>query len=335
MDNNTREMEVNMEITNNEGVNVEVENTENEKSENSADEVSHRARLIRSMVSEFNKNSFLKNHFVADVRGISEIDKSYKYPDQYTATRVNLDNFPMELLEKKDSGSKWVILQLHGGGFVGAFKNNYRNMAKFYSEAGKGARVLTIDYRVAPEHTFPAALEDGIAAYDWLIENGYKEENIILAGDSAGGGLAMSMCHYLIQNGRKLPAGIIALSPWADLTASGDSYRDNVEIDPIFGHSKEDIISKSSYIGDEDATNMLISPMFGEFEGFPPMLIQAGTHEMLLSDSVTVAKKAKEAGVDIIFTIFDGMFHVFQMVGYLMPESKKAWTEIGEFIDRL
>lgn len=301
----------------------------------SVDKLSHRAKFVRSMVSEFNKNSFLKNHFVAGVRSVSEFDKAYKYPDQYTATRIDMENFPMELLELNGSDSPWVILQLHGGGYVGAFKNNYRNMAKFYSEAGKGAKVLTIDYRVAPEHVFPAALDDALCAYEWLLENGYTEENIILAGDSAGGGLAMALCHYLKDRGKMLPKAIIGFSPWTDLTASGSSYTENVDKDPIFGHSKEDIISKSSYIGDDEATNPYISPLFGEFEGFPPMLIQAGTHEMLLSDSSSVAEKAKAAGVDVTFTIYEGMFHVFQMVGYLIPESKKAWSQVGEFIDNL
>lgn len=303
--------------------------------EETADKLSHRAKLVRTMVSEFNRNSFLKNHFVAEVRGVSEFDKPYRYPDNYKVTRIDLENFPMELIEVKDSQSPWIILQLHGGGYIGAFKNNYRNLAKLYSEAGQGARVLTIDYRVAPQFVYPAALKDAFSAYEWLISEGYSEENIILAGDSAGGGLAMALCHYLKDLGRKLPKAVIAFSPWTDLTASGWSYKENADIDPIFGHSKDDIITKSAYIGDDDAANPYISPLFGDFEGFPDMLIQAGTHEMLLSDSQAVAKKAKEAGVDVIFTEYEGMFHVFQMVGYLIPESKKAWTQVSEFIEKL
>ena len=145
----------------------------------------------------------------------------------------------------------------------------------------------------------------------------------------------MALCHYLKDKGKKLPKAIIGFSPWTDLTAGGSSYTENADKDPIFGHSKEDIINKSTYIGEDEATNPYISPLFGEFEGFPPMLIQAGTHEMLLSDSSSVAEKAKAAGVDVTFTIYEGMFHVFQMVGYLIPESKKAWSQVGEFIDNL
>lgn len=299
------------------------------------EDLSRRAKLIRGMVAEFNRHTLLKNHFVADVRGVSEFDKTYKYPEQYETSQYEMENFRMELLSKKESESSWIILQLHGGGYVGAFKNNYRNMAKFYCEAGNGAKVLTIDYRVAPEHPFPAALDDAIAAYKWLLDNGYAEDRIILAGDSAGGGLALALCLYLKDNNMTLPTAIICLSPWTDLTASGDSYVDNKEIDPVFGNSQDDLINDSAYIGDDSPENPYISPLFGEYENFPPMLIQVGTHEMLLSDSVSLAEKAKKAGVDVTLTQYEGMFHVFQMVGYLIPESKKAWEEIGGFIEKL
>lgn len=298
-------------------------------------DISVRGKVIRGAVSEFNKNSFLKNHFVSEDRSVSDIDKHYKLPDGYKVSRYKLENFPMEMLEPENCSSDIVILQLHGGGYVNAFKHQYRGMARLYSEASGGGRVLTIDYRVAPEHTFPAAFLDGVVAFDWLIANGYKEENIILAGDSAGGGLAMAVCHYLRDNHRKMPRAIIAMSPWADLTASGKSYIENVDIDPIFGHSDDDIIFDSAYIGDADPANPYISPMFGDFKDFPPMLIQVGTHEMLFSDAETVAEKGKLAGVDVTFTVYDGMFHVFQMVGNLMPESKKAWAEVKDFISSL
>ena len=265
----------------------------------------------------------------------SELEKPFNYPEHFRVVKYKLKNFAMELLEWKDSESDKVILQLHGGGYVGAMKNSYRTMAGLYSEVGGGARVLTIDYRVAPEHTFPAALEDALAAYDWLLGQGYTEDRIIFAGDSAGGGLAMALCHYLLDNGRKLPAGIVAMSPWADLTAGGKSYKENFEIDPLFGNTRDSLVFDSVYIGDNDPENPYISPMFGEFAGFPPMLIQVGTHEMLLSDSRTVAEKAKAAGVKVRLSEYEGMFHVFQMAATLMPESKRAWAEVGRFLETL
>ncbi len=297
------------------------------------EEISYRARLVRKLVEEFNHNEFFKNHFKPEDKGV--LEKPFKYAEHLVATKVDLENFSMELLEWKESSSKWVILHLHGGGYVSGFKNSYRTMAGLYSEVGEGATVCSIDYRIAPEHPYPAALFDGLAAYEWLQEKGYQPENIIFAGDSAGGGLAMTMCLYLRDNGMTLPGGIVAMSPWADLTCSGVSYKDNYSVDPIFGNQPKGGIDGSVYGGEEKLDNPYISPAFGDFKDFPPMLIQVGTHEMLYSDSETVAKKAKEAGVKVKLSIYEGMFHVFQMATTIMPESKKAWAEVGKFMKAL
>ncbi len=297
------------------------------------EKLSYRGKLIRDMVAEFNKNEGLREKFAAG--GSAHIqEKPFKYPDFFELEVIEMENFKMEYLKRKDMEAKLAIMQLHGGGYVGGFKNSYRNFAGLYSEVGNGAAVLSIDYRLAPENPYPAALEDALAGYEWLLSQGFSEENIIFAGDSAGGGLAMGLCHYLKDNGRKLPRAIIAMSPWTDLTASGDSYKENVDIDPVFG-SRPDVIYDSTYIGDDDPQNPYISPLFGDFSDFPPMLIQVGTHEMLLSDSLSVANKAKAAGVKVRLTKYEGMFHVFQMAAKLMPESKKAWIEIKMFIEGL
>lgn len=142
----------------------------------------------------------------------------------------------MEYLQAKENpNTEKVILQLHGGGYVGAMRNAYRMFAGLYCEVSHGMSVLTPDYRVAPEHPYPAALEDAYAAYCYLLEQGWFSEQIIIAGDSAGGGLAMALCHYLKDHGKQLPCGIVAMSPWTDLAASGESYETNFERDPLFG----------------------------------------------------------------------------------------------------
>ena len=156
-----------------------------------------------------------------------------------------------------------------------------------------------------------------------------------MAGDSAGGGLALALCMYLKDEGRPLPAGIVAMSPWTDLTASGASYVDNFELDPLFGNTSDSLIYNRDYLGDNDPTNPYISPMFGDYTGFPPMLLQVGSIEMLLSDSISVAEKAKEAGVSVKLTVYEGMFHIFQMAMKLLPESRDAWVEIGKFLSEL
>ena len=140
---------------------------------------------------------------------------------------------------------------------------------------------------------------------------------------------------YLRDHGEPLPGGIIAMSPWTDLTASGESYETNFDKDPLYGGTKESLIYINSYPGDHDKKDPYISPAFGSFKDFPPMLIQVGSNEMLLSDSETVATKAREDGVRLRFTVYEGMFHVFQMAYTAIPESKRAWMEAGRFFDVL
>lgn len=295
--------------------------------------ISHRAKMIKELVTLFNKNESLRNKFSAGSENPVP-EKEYKYSDIYDVKHIELDNCKAEYIKPKDNFSEWIIIQLHGGGYVGGLKNSYRNLAGLYSESGNGAAVLSVDYRLAPEHVFPAALEDALSAYDWALDAGYNENQIILAGDSAGGGLALGLCHYLKDNERTLPRAIVVMSPWTDLTASGKSYRENVDIDPVFGSRPEAVVG-STYIGDDKGDNPYISPLFGDFEGFPKMLVQVGTDEMLLSDSQLLVEKAKSVGVTVEYTEYQGMFHVFQMAGKLMPESKQAWEQIKNFISNL
>ncbi|MGN0435706.1 MAG: alpha/beta hydrolase [Wujia sp.] len=311
---------------------------ENEKNDNCDEpvrEISRRAKIVQGVVAEFNRNSFLRTKLRDNTRPISDIDKSFNYPDYIDVKRIDLGKFPMELVSRKDCANGKVVLQLHGGGYVGAFKNIYRTMAGLYSEVSNGAAVLTIDYRVAPENPFPAALEDAYEAYHWLLDSGYRGTDIVFAGDSAGGGLVLCLCHYLKGKGEQLPAGIVVMSPWTDLTCSGESYTENHECDALFGNEDENFLKHSPYIGQEDPRNPLISPLFGDFTGFPPMLIQVGTNEMLLSDSKVLAEKVKAAGCKVRYTEYEGMFHVFQMGAKLMPESQKAWVEVGKFFDAI
>ena len=305
------------------------------------EEMSRKSRLVRALVAEFNSNKRLTEKYSTNTYGKSDMDEEFRYPEHLTAEKIVLggddeeSQFETELLQWKDSDSPWVILHFHGGGYVGAMRRHYKRMAGLYSEVGHGATVLTVDYRVAPEHPFPAALDDAVTSYNWLLEQGYTEEQIVVAGDSAGGGLAMALYHTLKSESKKMPAGIVAMSPWADLTASGSSYTDNFDIDPVFGNERSELIFENPYIGDSDPKDPRISPMFGDFEGFPPMLIQSGTDEMLLSDSETVATKAKSAGVKVRFTKYPGMFHVFQMAGTIMEESKAAWAEVRRFLEEI
>ena len=296
--------------------------------------VSMIGNLTRDMMSDVVETSLKKPIQTGEFRK-NPVEPAWRCPAEYIYELVKTEQFVMEYLKPKQAVTGRVILQLHGGGYVGAMRNAYRMFAGLYNEVSHGMSVLTPDYRVAPEHPYPAALEDAVCAYEWLLAQGWFSEQIIVAGDSAGGGLAMALCHYLINHGRQLPCGIIAMSPWTDLTASGESYDTNYERDPLFGKTRDSLIYNRDYVGDHDPMDEYISPMFGDFRGFPPMLIQVGSYEMLLSDSVDVAAKARGQGVKVRLSIYDGMFHIFQMAAKMLPESRKAWVEIGKFIEIL
>ena len=302
----------------------------------SESEASITGRVMRDMIAHFTNDNLIGRKIKSGEARKNMVEPPWKCPDIFNLTVIEMENFKMEWLELKENPNEdKVILQLHGGGYIGAMRNAYRMFAGLYNEVSKGMSVLTIDYRVAPENPFPAALEDAVCAYKWLLEKGWYGEDIIVAGDSAGGGLAMALCHYLKKHDIPLPCGIVAMSPWTDLLASGESYDTNYEKDPLFGNTRDSLIYNKDYVGDHDPMDCYISPLYGDFRGFPPMLIQVGSYEMLLSDSVDVAAKARHQGVKVRLSIYDGMFHVFQMAAKMLPESRKAWVEIGKFIETI
>lgn len=204
-----------------------------------------------------------------------------------------------------------VILYLHGGAYTFCSPATHRGLAGRIALAGK-ARVLVIAYRLAPEHPFPAALEDSLAAWHWLLDQGISPKNMVIAGDSAGGGLTMATALSLRDAGETLPAALILLSPWVDLVSSKEFAK--------------------PYTGETDPTNPLISPLYANLHELPPTLIQAGGAEFLLRDSQQLNEKMKTAGVDARFSIYKGMNHVFQAFAPLLPEARQAIREIGEFI---
>lgn len=260
----------------------------------------------------------------------------YICPPGFNMTHFDRENYSMELMTRTSNPKlNGMVLQLHGGGYIGAVRNKYYNFAKMYVNMTDGFPVLTPDYRVAPEHVFPCALQDAYDAYEWILSRGIEPKNIILAGDSAGGGLCMALCMYLRDQGMEMPRAIIAMSPWTDLSASGESYTTKYEVDPLFGNTKNSMIYNNPYIGEDDVKNPYISPLYGDFTNFPEMLIQVGSMEMLLSDSISVANKINAKGGFVKLSVYEGMFHVFQMCFSMIPESKNAWDEVEDFIKNL
>ena len=291
--------------------------------------------LTREMMSDVMETALKKPIQTGEFRK-KPVEPAWRCPSDYIYELVDAPDFVMEYLKPQQAVTGRVILQLHGGGYIGPMKNIYRRFAVRYSKLSLGADVLTPDYRVAPEHPFPAALMDCVYAYRWLLEEKkYQPDKIVIAGDSAGGGLALALCLYARDHGLPFPGGIITMSPWTDVTLSGKSYETNYEIDPLFGNSKENMLYQCSYIGEADPKNPYLSPLFGSFQGFPPMLMQAGSYEVLLDDTRETARKAREAGVKVRCSVYDGMFHVFQMGLDLIPESREAWEEVGEYLHRI
>lgn len=256
----------------------------------------------------------------------------------YERKKIELENCTLEVLTKKNSeNSDKVIYQIHGGAFLFDLLDLYRWQAESWSEMCDGATVVMIDYRIAPETIFPGAVEDVIDGWEWITDNGYKPENIVVTGDSAGGNLALELILSLRDEKKALPKAAMLMSPWADLSTEGESYKTNVYKDPMFGFKEgtdkeldvEDIVR--IYAGDADLYDPKISPVYADFSGFCPTYIQIGTAEVLYSESITLYEKLKAAGVDVTITEYSGMWHVFQLFGDLLPEGKDAWKRAGDF----
>jgi epsilon-lactone hydrolase len=223
-----------------------------------------------------------------------------------------------------------VVLYLHGGGYVMGSRTTHRGLAGRIARAAR-ARVLLPDYRLAPEHPFPAALEDAVACWRWLVSEGHAPERMIIAGDSAGGGLALATLLALKAAGDPLPACAIGLSPWTDLEGTGPTAEPGAVSDPML--TVEGLRSTGRQYAVDDLRNPLAAPLHGDLAGLPPLLLQVGTREILLSDSTRLAEKARAAGVDVTLEIEDGLIHVWQMFPDV-PEAQRAVERIGRFIDR-
>jgi len=225
-----------------------------------------------------------------------------------------------------------AILCFHGGGYTMGSSKATRVPASFLSTAS-GCRVLVIDYRLAPEHPFPAALEDTIAAYRWLIEQGFLSSRIIIVGLSAGGGLALSALVSLRDAGIALPAGAVLISPWSDLAGTGASVITRAEADPWLT-DEMNRYHAALYANGKDLRHPLISPLNADYRGLPPLLIHVGSDEIMLDDSVRVAERAKEAGVDVTLEVWEGMWHVWHAFASRLAEGRQAIEQIGQFVRR-
>ncbi len=265
----------------------------------------------------------------------------WKVPEGYTLQGVRMQNCTAEWLRADAGARDRLILQLHGGAFELGIYDMYRTMAVRYSKAAGGADVLTVEYRLWPEYAYPAQQDDALAAWDCAVNTlGYQPQNISVVGDSAGGNLALSLCLRLRDRGGALPRSVVCLSPWADLSNSGPSHVENARVDVMFGIGDDEgydgspLGVDSTYADALDPQAPDVSPSFGDYAGCPPLLVQVGGDELLLSDSQMVKDACDAAGTDCTLHVFPGMYHVFQASPYAIPECEEAWQEIAAFLQK-
>ena len=253
-------------------------------------------------------------------------------PEGATATAVEGNGVSMEWIQMPAADPSRVFYFIHGGGYYRGTVATSRSPAAELSRAC-GMRTLSVDYRLAPENPFPAAVDDVIAGYHWLTDQGIEPSSIVVGGISAGGGLTAALLLALRDAGEPLPAAGVPLSPWMDLTQSGDSYRTRAAEDPIISKAYLDRMARY-YLVDADPHNPMASPLFGDLSGLPPLLIQVGTAETLLDDSVAFARRAQDAGVDVTLEQWDGLVHGWHGFPQL-SETQEAIAKIGEFCRRV
>jgi acetyl esterase/lipase len=223
-----------------------------------------------------------------------------------------------------------AILYCHGGGYTSGNLGYSRPLASKLSQA-TGWETLCFEYRLAPEHPYPAAVEDALKAWDYLMYQGYGARDVTVAGDSAGGNLALVLLQRLKAMGRQLPGHLVLLSPWTDMTASGASYTQRAQLDPSI--TKEYIYAvRKAYAGKEPLDSPMLSPLFGDFTGFPPTLVQVGSCELLYSDAEQLQKRMAQAGVFCRLEEWEEMWHVFQM--YPIKRAGEAMDHIRAFLQR-
>lgn len=298
-----------------------------------------RSRLVIGLIRNRHLFQFkLKPEVVDETFSVKDFRESVdrasakvKLPQEATAQKVLVDGIAAEWIIPRNPMKDKVLLYIHGGGFIsGSCLTHRMHVAKF--AIGCELKALVFDYRLAPEHPFPAAVHDCVEAYRWLLNQGYKPDDIIVGGESAGATLTLSLLLALKEEGIKQPKAAFSISPVTDLRCVTPSFTYNASKDvaPMGSWT----VWTNMYIADNDPTNPLLSPQFGNFEGIPPLYICVGTHEIHYDDCVSIARLARQHGVDVTLREWPGMIHAFPLLSPLFPEAKLALHEICGFVRR-
>ncbi|WP_176593970.1 alpha/beta hydrolase [Sphingobium sp. EM0848] len=280
-----------------------------------------------------------------DLTAISPIEESRTKWEAFAGTFSISDDVCFEPVDARGVESEWittpetdpnrVVIYLHGGGYnIGTIKS-YRSLGSRLARASK-ARLLLVGYRLAPEHPCPAAVEDAVTAYRWLLEDqGIAPSSIVIGGDSAGGGLVISMAAVSRDAGLPMPAALFAISPSTDLAKEGKSVTERAHLDPIISYESS-MGHAMRYVGPGgDLKNPLASPLYADLRGLPPLLMLAGTYDTLFDDATRVADKAKAAGVEVELDVWEEMVHSWPLFADLIPEGRAAIEKIGGYVQRV
>lgn len=279
------------------------------------------------------KEVFDSNTSIAGFRDRCEKGASRysKIPNGVTVKRLEIEGMNAEFLLPDGCDADKLILYVHGGGYVSGSCNDHRGFVSKFAKF-TGVQNLLYEYRLAPENPFPAALDDSVTVYKWLLSSGYQSGNILIAGESAGGGLCLATLLALKDQNLPTPAAAVAISPWTDLSCSSDSYKTKNKLSPAPLNSWT--VFSSHYVGVDRAVNPLISPLFGDLKGLPPIFINSGVDDELYEDGEKFYLKAKDAGVDIQFRAGKGMLHCYPLLAPMFREATEAMDEIVGFVQK-
>ncbi|HTO71516.1 MAG TPA: alpha/beta hydrolase [Myxococcota bacterium] len=280
------------------------------------------------LVNMLRARPILPDVSVAEMRaGMEAMIGSAQLPAGLIREARDVNGVPAEWLSAPGSAADRAVLYLHGGGYVLGSIGTHRELAARIS-AASAARCLLIDYRLGPEHRFPAAVEDAVAAYRFLLDAGYAPGHLAIAGDSAGGGLTVATLLAIRDAKLPLPATGVCISPWVDLEGIGESMTTKADVDPMVQKAPLVVLAKH-YLGGADPRSPLASPIYADLRGLPPLLVQVGTSETLLDDSTRLAERARRAGVEVELEAWPDMIHVWHAFAALLPEGREAIERVG------
>ena len=309
--------------------------------------VSLRGRFIRHTLRKHSSFNSDKNNAVIDSLkpSVRTLTEKPVVPKGYERKVIDLGEFNTELYtytaNEQPIEHRKLLLYHHGGAYIAPLTNLYRRKLQAFSDATDHVDICLPDYRVAPEHVYPAQAEDALKNWDYLIEMGYSPANIVVCGDSAGGNMTLTLLLRLRDMGRALPRAMALLSPWGDSTCSGETYYSNYKVDAMFGSNEMPTEEKMQQMLDSDIfvycrgcdrSDPYVSPVYGDYNGFPPTFISVGGDEVLLSDSLTIADKLQSNDVPVKLIVTPGMFHIFPLFSPLFPEAKKVFGELLTFV---